>query len=437
MDINRRKALDSLEGDKARLFSLAQRLSSNAELGFFEYKTLEILVEELRATGARISTGFARTGLMAELGKGGASDPAIVLLADMDALPTQGAEGGVCHSCGHHAQMAVMLGAFRALAEAGAADLGAVRIIFAASPAEEYVDLERRRALREGGQIVYLSGKQEMIRADVFPASSLVLKYHSMADSPERQATVNGTLNGFMAKRAEFTGKASHAGAQPHKGVNALTAAVLALQAVDAQRSTFRDEDHIRVHPILQEGGTTINSVPARAVVETYVRGASHEAVVQAAAKVDRAFRAGALALGASLDIHDSPGYQAFRPSPALGSVLGAAAGELLPESAIDFSDASYASDDIGDVACLHPTCQLGFSGFSGTIHNEDFRCADPERAYFLPAAILLRTALALVAGEGAEARSILAGFTPRFSRKEYLQALDSLFSSRRYPGEA
>ncbi|HEY9055234.1 MAG TPA: M20/M25/M40 family metallo-hydrolase, partial [Rectinemataceae bacterium] len=305
MELNRQRALEALEAGKAGLFSLAERLAANAELGFFEYETLGILVKELAGTGARISTGYARTGVMAELGRGAEGDPSIVLLADMDALPTLGAQGGVCHSCGHHAQMAVMLGAFRALAEAGAAGLEGMRVIFAASPAEEYVDLGRRRALKEEGQIVYLSGKQEMIRAGIMPEASLVLKYHSMADSPERQATVNGTLNGFMSKRAEFTGRASHAGAQPHKGVNALSAAVLALQAIDAQRSTFRDEDHIRVHPILEEGGTTINSVPARAVLETYVRGADHEAVAQAAAKVDRALRAGALAMGASLTIRD------------------------------------------------------------------------------------------------------------------------------------
>ena len=76
-------------------------------------------------------------------------------------------------------------------------------------------------------------------------------------------AAVNGSLNGFLAKRAIFTGKAAHAGASPEDGINALSAASLALQAIHAQRDTFRDADHIRVHPILTEGGTVVNSVPA------------------------------------------------------------------------------------------------------------------------------------------------------------------------------
>ena len=55
-----------------------------------------------------------------------------------------------------------------------------------------------------------------------------------MADSESRQLTVNGTLNGFLAKRATFIGKAAHAGAQPERGVNALNAAAIAQLAIHA-----------------------------------------------------------------------------------------------------------------------------------------------------------------------------------------------------------
>jgi metal-dependent amidase/aminoacylase/carboxypeptidase family protein len=244
-------------------------------------------------------------------------------------------------------------------------------------------------------------------------------------------------MNGFMAKRAEFIGRAAHAGAQPEKGVNALSAASLALQAIHAQRESFVENDHIRVHPILTQGGTVVNSVPDRAVLETYIRGASHEAVLAAAAKVDRALRAGALALGAGLRIANTPGYQAFDPDPALGAVLGGAAAAVIDKSSIDFDYHSYASDDIGDVACLQPTCQLRYSGFSGDIHADDFIARDPERAYLKPAEILLRTVVALGADKGAGARKILAGFTPRFPVSGYLASLDHLFSTLEYPGEA
>jgi amidohydrolase len=429
------RALLCLRDDSEWLYDLAERLWNSPELGFFEFKTAEIIGSELKALGFSPLTGIARTGVWADLGN--KNDPAVMLLADMDALPSQTVPGGNLHSCGHHAQMAVMLGVFRVLAKTGAAEKLGLRIVFAGSPAEEYVDLGRRLELRRNKEIVYLSGKQEMIRLGFFDAPLLVLKYHSMGDSPERIATVNGSMNGFLAKRAEFIGRAAHAGAQPEKGVNALSAASLALQAIHAQRESFMEDDHIRVHPILTQGGTVVNSVPDRAVLETYIRGASHEAVLAAAVKVDRSLRAGALALGAGLRIATTPGYQAFNPDPALGDILGGAAASALDKNSIDFDSRSYASDDIGDVACIQPTCQLRFSGFSGDIHSADFTAKEPERAYRAPAEILLRTLAALGADNAAAARRILKGFTPRFSVSGYLASLDQLFSYLEYPGEA
>ncbi len=429
------RALARLNHNSDWLYALAEKLWDSPELGFFEFKTADILVSELEALGLSPRPGIARTGVAAELGA--KDDPKVLLLADMDALPSQTTPGGNVHACGHHAQMAVMLGLFRALAETGAAEALGLRIVFAASPAEEYVDLGRRLELRRDKEIVYLSGKQEMIRLGFFDTPQLVIKYHSMGDAPDRVATVNGGMNGFMAKRAEFIGRAAHAGAHPEKGVNALSAASLALQAIHAQRESFVENDHIRVHPILTQGGAVVNSVPDRAVLETYIRGASHEALLAAAARVDRALRAGALALGAGLRIVNSPGYQAFDPDPGLGALLGEAAAAVVDNKNIDFNYRSYASDDIGDVACLQPTCQLRFSGFNGEIHSAGFAVKEPGRAYLKPAEILLRTVAALGADDGAAAKRVLKAFTPRFSVSGYRASLDRLFSTLEYPGEA
>jgi metal-dependent amidase/aminoacylase/carboxypeptidase family protein len=239
-----------------------------------------------------------------------------------------------------------------------------------------------------------------------------------------------------MAKRAEFLGKPAHAGAHPEDGINALSAASLALQAIHAQRDSFKDEDHIKIHPILSEGGLVVNIVPSRAVIDTYVRGASPDAVEKAAKKVDRSFRAGALALGAELRISNTPGYQPFKPSPALGEVLGKAALEIEAAGKIDFSDRSNASDDIGDVACLAPTCQLGCSGFSGTIHSKDFEPSDEERAYLRPARILAKAAEMLAVNRGEAAKEIIRGFAPRFTKARYLESLEAMFSVREYHPE-
>jgi amidohydrolase len=423
------RIVEFIEAEAGRTIAFGEALRAAAEPGFREFATASMLAEELRSLGVEVETGLAVTGLRASAGPVGA--PEIILVADMDGLATAGAPGGIAHSCGHSAQMAAVLAAFRAIVSSGLPAREGVRLVFLSSPAEEYNDLDYRLELRRRGDILLFSGKQELIRLGAFDRAAAVLKYHSMSDTSDRLATVNGTLNGFIGKRASFIGRAAHSGAQPHLGVNALNAAAIAQLAIHAQRETFRDEDHIRVHPVLKAGGTVVNTVPDLAIMETYVRGASFDAILDASAKVDRALAAGAIAVGASVRIENFPGYQPFLPSAELGAVLASAALAHVDRASIEFEDRAYASDDIGDVASVAPTCQLGFSGFTGTIHAADFMPSDPRRAYVLPALILARTAAALAAEGGRAALAARAAFKPRFSRDEYVAAVLSLFSDR------
>ncbi|MEI6873963.1 MAG: M20/M25/M40 family metallo-hydrolase [Spirochaetota bacterium] len=423
------KAAKIIEDGAGSVIALGERLRSTPEPGFREWKTAEILAGELASLGAEVERGLALTGLRASVGPVGA--PEIVLVADMDALLTAGAENGIAHSCGHSAQMAATLAAFRALVQSGLPRREGVRLVFLGAPAEEYTELDYRLGLRKKGDILLFSGKQELIRLGAFERATAVVKYHSMPDEGSRLATVNGTLNGFVGKRATFLGKAAHAGAWPEQGINALNAAAIAQLAIHSQRETFRDEDHIRVHPILREGGTVVNTVPDRAVLETYVRGASFDAILDASAKVDRALAAGAVAVGARVLIEDLPGYQPFSPSPELGAILGRATLAHIAEASVDFHDHSFASDDIGDVASIVPTCQFSCSGFRGSIHGADFEPSDLYRAYVLPALIIADTVEALAAEGGRAALDAHAAFKPRFTRDEYVRAILALFSER------
>ncbi len=56
-------------------------------------------------------------------------------------------------------------------------------------------------------------------------------------------------------------------------GINALNAAMMAMTAINFNRETFRDEDSIRVHPIITKGGEAVSAVPADVRMETFVRG--------------------------------------------------------------------------------------------------------------------------------------------------------------------
>ena len=67
-----------------------------------------------------------------------------------------------------------------------------------------------------------------------------------------------------------YHGQAAHAAAFPHKGRNALDAAVLGYMNVAALRQHIRPDE--RLHGIFTEAGDKPNIVPARAAAEWYVR---------------------------------------------------------------------------------------------------------------------------------------------------------------------
>ena len=102
-----------------------------------------------------------------------------------------------------------------------------------------------------------------------------------------------------MLKNITYKGVSAHAGGSPWEGVNALYAANCGINAVNAIRETFKDNDSIRFHPIITNGGAMVNAIPETVTVESYVRGATIDAIVNANKRVNRALVGGALSLGA------------------------------------------------------------------------------------------------------------------------------------------
>ena len=140
---------------------------------------------------------------------------------------------------------------------------------------------------------------------------------------------------GFVAKTVHFRGRAAHAGGAPWDGINALNAAMAAMVCINAMRETFRDSDRIRVHPIITKGGDLVNIVPADVTMETYVRGATPEAVADASGKVDRAIRGAAYAVGAEVEIRDVGGYAPLAQNKELSALFADNARAFLPQDRI------------------------------------------------------------------------------------------------------
>lgn len=125
-------------------------IHAHPELSNQEVRTARLVADHLRKLGLDVRTGVAGTGVIGVL-KGGKPGPAIVLRADMDALPVAEAPGlpfaskatatwngatvPVMHACGHDAHTAMLMGSAEVLASLRSDIAGTIVFLF--QPAEE------------------------------------------------------------------------------------------------------------------------------------------------------------------------------------------------------------------------------------------------------------------------------------------------------------
>jgi len=238
---------------------------------------------------------------------------------------------------------------------------------------------------------------------------------------------VGGSNNGFIGKLVNYIGKEAHAGGAPDKGINALNAAMLGLMGIHANRETFREEDTIRVHPIITKGGEIVNNVPADVKLESYVRGKTVDAIKDANRKVNNALRAGAMAVGAEVEIVDRPGYMPYTRDPNLEKVLVAACEELVGKDQMKERGHSTGSTDMGDYSCIMPTTSIGMSGTEGQGHSRHLKIVDPVKQYIWPAKALAVTVVDLLYDGAKEAKQVIESFTPTIERHEYVEFMRKL----------
>ncbi len=444
MDAVERKILENIESHREEILGFARDLYSHGELGFKEKETARKFAERMKALGLRVQEGLAVTGVKAYLNPEKKDQVSLGLIGEMDALripnhkcanpATQAA-----HCCGHHCQMAGILGAALALSDPEVAAALDGQVVFFAVPAEEYGEVEFKNRLREEGKIRYGGGKCELIRIGAFEDIDLSIVHHSSVGN--KIIFVNGTNNGFVSKVIRYKGTAAHAAGAPHLGVNALHAATLGLTALQYLRDTFQDKDHVRIHPIITRGGDLVNVVPEEAVVETLVRAGNKEALEDACRKTDRAFFAGGAALGAAVEIETLPGYL-----PTLATGIS----EELVEAARTASDGKYeillrpnpaenlntSSTDVGDLQHVQPVCSFRTGGIAGRMHSADFDVVDEELAYLMTAKIFALGAYRFLKDGAKAAKKVVEDYRPVFTREEYVAYMDSQIRTEVRAGE-
>ncbi len=369
------KIIKLIDENRETILEFGRDIYNHAEMGYKEFRTSGKFVEFMEKRNLPVTKDLAITGAKAYLNREKAENVSLALLGELDALRIPqhahaNPETQAAHCCGHHTQMAGVIGAALALTDPEVAAALDGQVIFFAVPAEEYGEVEFKNTLIAENKIQYGGGKCELLRIGAFEDISLCLAHHTGYNGI---SFGSGSGNGFVSKVIRMKGKAAHAAGCPEKGVNALSAASLGLQALGLNRETFRDEDCVRVHPIMTKGGDLVNVVPGE--------------VVEIAREV----------------------FGSDKVSEA------------------DLTAHSGGSTDVGDVQHRMPVLTFHTGGATGGLHQVDFDIVDEEEAYITTAKLFALSAYRLLRNGAACAKQVVNDYKPRFaSREEYVAFMDA-----------
>jgi amidohydrolase len=341
----KRDACACVDAAARDLNDLSLRIHGAPELKFEEHRAVAWLAEFLEQRGYAVERGAygLTTAFAARIGNG---SPRIAILCEYDALP------GIGHACGHNIIAAAGAGAAVALGERISEVGGSVVVL--GTPAEE-----------GGGGKILMAAKGAFAGVDaammVHPASADLSEMHVLAVS---QIAV------------EYFGRAAHASAFPHRGINALDALVTAYVAIAQLRQHIRATE--RIHGIFTDGGQAPNIVPERAAGLFYVRAATEAHLKRLKERVVACLQAGATATGARLELRTvGEDYADMLSNQPLAEAYAANLEQLGRQvlRARDIPVEVAGSTDMGNVSkivpSIHPMIAASPPGVA--LHSADF----------------------------------------------------------------
>ena len=346
MDQLKRDVISAVDAMAGELIALSHLIHSEPELALEEVKACANLAKTVEGHGLTVQReAFSlSTAYAAEFGKAGGAT--IAILSEYDALP------GIGHACGHNIIATAGLGAALALSKLNGRLPGRVRYL--GTPAEER-----------------FGGKELMARAGAFDGVDAAMMIH-----PSTSDMLTMPCLAVTEVDATYFGKTAHASVEPHRGVNALDAVVIAYQAIAQLRQHIETRE--RIHGIITDGGLAPNIVPERAACRFYVRSPNAEGLAALRRRVQACFEAGALATGCRLEtVWGETDYLDLKTNWPMARAFAANAAAIgRPFEPADLAPRDRAgSTDMGNVShrtpSIHPL--LAVAPPETPIHNPKF----------------------------------------------------------------
>ena len=398
----------------------------NPEIGFKEYKTNELLKKQMQEFGYTIVSPSDITGFIAEYDSN-KKGPTLVFFAELDSLINTShsecdATTGAVHSCGHHVQCASLIAVAGAIMASKPDIVGKIRFCFV--PAEEGIDYAYRKSLIDKNVLTYTWGKPEFIKRGYIDGCDLAVMIHAFPKREDgKKFYLNTGNNGNIIKQITFIGKSAHAGGAPHLGINALNMASTAITTINSLRETFVDSDHVRFHSIITNGGDTVNTVPEKVVVNSYVRAGTNDALISANEKINRAIKGVALAFGGNVIIEDRMGSLPVKNDTNLTNLACQVLDELVGKNGYENSNGFETfCTDFGDICSIMPGLHLYSCGMSGPLHGSETIIEDHEISVIDAAKVQYGLAINLLKDGAKNAKMVIENYTPQFSKQAYFK---------------
>ncbi|MFJ8477043.1 M20 family metallopeptidase [Kitasatospora sp. NPDC094011] len=337
------------------LTALRRQLHQEPEIGLELPRTRDRLLTALDGLPLELTLGEELSSITAVL-RGGRPGPAVLLRADMDALPVQenvrvpyaSRHPGAMHACGHDLHMAALVGAARLLAERRAELTGDVVLMF--QPGEEGAGGAR---LMVDAGVLEAAGRP-VVAAYALHVAAALLPNGLAAARPGPMLAASDTL------RVTLRGRGGH-GSSPHSALDPVPAvceAVLALQAMVTRRMDAFDPVVLTVGTL--SAGTAANVIPDEAHFSATVRSFSAHARDLIRTEALRVVHGIAAAHGLEAVAEVEPGYPVTVNDPVeAGFAAGLATRLLGSERYVEMPRPIAGSEDFGVLAALVPSAYL------------------------------------------------------------------------------
>ncbi len=318
--------LQALHAQADEFIAVRRDIHKHPEMGYKEYRTSDLVAEQLTSWGYQVTRNLGGTGLVGQLRKG-SGHKTLGIRADMDALPIDEATGlpyascnvGIMHACGHDGHTAMLLAAAKHIAQKGEFS-GTVNLIF--QPAEEG-----------------LGGAKKMMEDGLFQQfpCDAIFAMHNMPGLPQGHLILREGAAMASSDNVTITldGTGGH-GAMPHVAADPVVAGSAIVMGLQTIVSRNVDPQHMAIITVgAFNAGVANNVIPQSATLRLSVRSLDREVRTLLEKRICELVHAQAQSYGVRAHIDYQRGYPVLVNHLAETDFARAVAEELVGEAKV------------------------------------------------------------------------------------------------------